>query len=262
MAGGDAQAGTGQAGLEVSGEDGIRVLRINRPRRRNALSPALIRALRAEVEELERDDGVRAVVITGDDTAFSSGADLKETEPPLYTEEINAAFNRLEALPQPTIAAIGGWCIAGGLELAMACDLRIAARDAQIGDWHVKINSIGGAGATVRLVRLIGLAAAKDLVFTGRAVDADEALRLGLVNRISETGRQLETALDLAREIAAHNPVTVSRAKRSMNAAVDLELRGALDHSLALQREVRGQLGDEQFGRAVFLARGGAADRG
>ncbi|MQA76640.1 MAG: hypothetical protein GEU88_20425, partial [Solirubrobacterales bacterium] len=106
------------------------------------------------------------------------------------------------------------------------------------------------------------LAAAKDLVFTGRAVDADEALRLGLVNRISETGRQLETALDLAREIAAHNPVTVSRAKRSMNAAVDLELRGALDHSLALQREVRGQLGDEQSGRAVFLARGGAADRG
>jgi enoyl-CoA hydratase/carnithine racemase len=262
MAGSGPQPGMGGTGLEAEDREGIRVLRIARPRRRNALSPALITALRAEVERLEDEPDVRAVVITGDDAAFSSGADLKEAEPRLYTEEINAAFNRLEALPKPTIAAIGGWCIAGGLELAMACDLRIAARDAQIGDWHVKINSIGGAGATVRLVRLIGLPAAKDLVFTGRAVDGDEALRLGLVNRVCEPERRLETALALAREIAAHNPVTVANAKGSLNAAVDLDLHGALDHSLALQRDVRRRLGEDDFGRAVFLAREGAADGG
>ncbi len=250
-----AETDPGAAGLEIEDRDDVRVLRINRPRRRNALSPALIAALRVEVERLERDGEVRAVVITGDDTAFSSGADLKEEEPPLYTEEINAAFTRLEALSKPTIAAISGWCIAGGLELAMACDLRVATRDAQIGDWHVKINSIGGAGATVRLVRLIGLPAAKDLVFTGRAVGGDEALRLGLVDRVCEPREQLDAALELAREIAAHNPVTVAHAKRSLNTVADLGLHAALEHSLALQREVRAQLGEDDFGRAVFMAR-------
>src|SRR6185437_15911477 len=107
------------------------------------------------------------LVITGDAHAFSAGQDLKEPEPPGFAEEINAVFGVLEVFPKPTVAAISGWCIAGGLELALCCDMRVAAEDARIGDWHARINSIGGAGATVRLVRLVGLARAKELVFSG-----------------------------------------------------------------------------------------------
>ncbi len=231
--------------------EGVRLLRLNRPQRLNAISPALVRELDAAVAAIARDDDARALVIAGDERAFSSGADLKE--PPPGEDEINDVFKRLEAVRMPTIAAVRGWCIAGGLELAMTCDLRVAAHDVKIGDWHVKINSIGGAGATVRLVRLVGLPRAKELVYTGAAVDGEEALRIGLVNRVCEADDVEEVAVALAAELAGQNPVTVAHAKRSLNAAVDLPLEEALSYSLELQDEVQRTL-DADFG-AIFEAR-------
>lgn len=224
--------------IDFDVDEGIGLVRFNRPKRLNALSAGLIGDLRTVIEEARLDDGLRALVLTGDDRAFSSGADLKEKTPDRWGEIVNSTFNRLENLPKPTIAAIRGWCLAGGLELAMACDLRVAGANAKIGDWHVKINSIGGGGATVRLVRLIGLSRAKELVYTGAAVDGEEAMRLGLANRVCADEECVDVALALARELAAHNPVTLRQSKRALHAAVDLDLYQALEYSLELQDEL------------------------
>jgi enoyl-CoA hydratase/carnithine racemase len=240
--------------LDVAFDDGIAVATFRRPERRNALNVGLVREIGEVTAVVAQSEQIRALVLTGDEQAFSSGADLKETPPPHFVEELNAILTRLENLGKPTIAAISGWCIAGGLELAMVCDLRVATTDARIGDWHARINSIGGAGAIPRLVRLVGLARAKELIYTGAAVSGEEAWRIGLVNRLCEPGEQLEAALALAREIAAGNAITFRYQKRALHAAADRELYAALAESLALQEEVKGALGDE-FGAALFAAR-------
>jgi enoyl-CoA hydratase/carnithine racemase len=136
----------------------------------------------------------------------------------------------------------------------MVCDLRVATRDAKVGDWHVRINSIGGAGAIPRLVRLVGLPRAAELVYTGAAVSGEEAWRIGLVNRVCEPGEHVEAALALARELREANPVTLRHQKRALHAAADRELHGALAVSLELQEDVKRALG-EDFGAAVFAAR-------
>jgi enoyl-CoA hydratase/carnithine racemase len=239
--------------IAVDHDGELAVIRLARPRQMNALNAQLIRELTEAVQDLESDDAVRVVVITGDDRAFSAGADLKETPPPDWEEEINAAFDRLETLSKPTIAAIRGWCIAGGLELAMSCDLRVAADDAKIGDWHVKIRSIGGAGATVRLPRLVGLSRAKELVFTGAAIDGGEAHRIGLVNRVCPSEDVLAHARALAREIAGGDAVTIAYAKQALQGGADLDLPAAHELSLRLQHELVESAGGD-FG-ARFEAR-------
>lgn len=233
--------------IAIERADGVLLIRLNRPDRMNALNATLIRELASVLAEAERDDAVRALVLTGNERAFSAGADLKETAPPHWEDEINAVFNTLENLSKPTIAAIRGWCIAGGLELAMACDLRVAATDTKIGDWHVKIDSIGGAGATVRLPRLVGLARAKELVYTGAAVDGEEAYRIGLANRVCRADDVVETALALAHEIIEQNPVTLAHAKRALQLGADLDLHHALQASLRVQGELVQAL-DGDFG--------------
>lgn len=239
--------------IAVDREAEVAVVRLDRPGQMNALNAQLVRELASVVEELDGDDAVRVVVITGDERAFSAGADLKEAPPPRWEEEINAAFDRLETLSKPTIAAIRGWCIAGGLELAMACDLRVAADDAKIGDWHVKIKSIGGAGATVRLPRLVGLARAKELVYTGAAIDGVEAHRIGLVNRVCPSEDVEAHARALARDLAQGDAPTLAHAKQSLQRGMDLELPRALEYSLELQRGLVESVGGD-FG-ARFEAR-------
>ena len=243
--------------LETHTVDGVLLVRLMRPRRRNAINAAMLAEL-GEVLALARaDDAVRALVITGNDQAFSAGQDLKEEEPPTFTDDINKVFNTLEDLPKPTVAAIEGWCIAGGLELALACDIRVAGEGAQIGDWHANINSIGGAGATVRLVRLLGPARAKELVFSGAALGAEAALAIGLVNHVYASAELVEKAVELARGLCVGNPITVDYAKRSMNAAADLPLGEALAFSLQCQDEVRAAL-DEPYTEG-FTGKGGVA---
>jgi enoyl-CoA hydratase len=232
----------------------ILLVQLNRPERRNALNIMLLREMLALIEDVEARGHVRALVITGNTQAFSAGQDLKEEEPPDYVPVINAAFSRLEQLPVPTVAAIDGWCIAGGLELALCCDVRICAETAKIGDWHARINSIGGAGATVRLVRALGLARAKELVFSGQALDAEAARAIGLVSRVLPAANLVDDAVEFARTLCTGSPTTVKYAKQALNAAADLGLAEALAFALLCQRAVR----DEQAGSYAqqFSSRG------
>ena len=232
--------------LKTEHLDGVLLVRLDRPRRRNAINATMLAELKEVLASAEADDAVRALVITGTDQAFSAGQDLKEEEPPSYVADINSAFDALEALPKPTVAAIDGWCIAGGLEMALCCDVRLAGGNANIGDWHARIDSIGGAGATVRLVRLIGLARAKELVFSGEAVDAERATALGLVTHVYPSEGLVEAAVELARGLCVAKPTTVAYAKKSMNAAADLPLKDALEFSLECQEKVRAAL-DESY---------------
>lgn len=224
----------------------VLLVRLNRPRRRNAINMTLLGELADVLHEAENDAETRAVVVTGNEQAFCAGQDLKETEPPEFVQEINSVFDRLESLPKPTVAAIDGWCLAGGLELALTCDMRVCSDGAKIGDWHANINSIGGAGATVRLVRLLGIAHAKELVFTGATLDPESALRIGLVSYTYPSAALVEKAIEHAHSMCTGNPLTVRYAKQSMHAAAELPLAEALTFSLTCQQKVRAAL-DENY---------------
>jgi enoyl-CoA hydratase/carnithine racemase len=209
----------------VSFDDATRLamLTLNRPQALNAISRGLAADLLAACERLARRENVRAVVITGaGERAFCAGADLKErrelsaAERAGHTAAIESAAEALAALPMPTIAAIRGYALAGGAELAIACDLRIAADDAVFGFPEVKIGIFPGAGGAVRLPRLVGTGAARDLLFTGRQVLAAEAYRLGLVDRLVPGEMVLPAAHELAGAIAANAPLAVRAVKRAL----------------------------------------------
>lgn len=189
--------------LSYEVEEGIALVTLKRPEALNALSQSLLEEL-AEIPELvQQDPEVRAVIFTGEGKAFAAGADLKEIaaiKDPFMGREYalfgQRVFAEIAALPVPTIAAINGYALGGGLELALACDLRVAAKTAKLGLPEVGLGLIPGFGGTQRLPRLIGRGRALDLIFTGRHVDAEEALFLGLVNRVAEDA--LEEAKKLA----------------------------------------------------------------
>jgi enoyl-CoA hydratase/carnithine racemase len=225
--------------LAVHRENLTAIITLRRPARRNALNREALRDLESALRSLKDDASVNALVITGDETAFCSGQDIKEPEPPDYLDAFNGVMMQIENFPKPTVAAIAGWCIAGGLEMAVCCDQRVAASDAKIGDFHVRINSIGGGGATVRLPRLIGMAKAKRLIYTGEVVDGETALALGLVDRVCPSGEQVATASALAEKMAPSDPRTFSYAKRSMHECIEMPVAEAVDRSVALQRELQ-----------------------
>lgn len=225
--------------VAVSRDDNIAIVRMTRPRRRNALSNASLGALGAAFAAAADDPGVRGVVVTGDDAAFSSGQDMKEPEPPGYLEEFGRLMAVVETFPKPVVAAISGWCIAGGLELALCCDMRVAAEGAKIGDFHARINSIGGGGATARLPRLVGLQAARRLVFTGATLEAKDALDIGLVDEVAGLGDYLQRSLALCRSLVPGSPAVFAAAKRALLEGADLPLDAALAEALALQRALQ-----------------------
>jgi enoyl-CoA hydratase/carnithine racemase len=210
-------------------------IQLDRPRRRNALNNDMIDELSTCIDMITRDEDIRAAVLLGDDVAFCAGQDLKEPEPDDFIPKLNRLLYQIEDCPKPIIAAIGGWCIAGGLELALACDLRVASKDAKIGDWHAKIKSLGGAGAIVRLPRLIGLAAAKELIFTGDAIDGEKAWLIGLVNQYHSAERYEAAAFELADKIAQIDPLTIQRAKETLKYVPEMPVRSAIDLSLLNQ---------------------------
>jgi enoyl-CoA hydratase/carnithine racemase len=173
---------------------------------------------------LREDLAIRAILITGaGDKAFCAGADLKErramTEDrvPNFVRNIRRTMDDIAGLPQPTIAVVNGFAFGGGTELMLACDLRVAAPHAQFGLTETSLAIIPGAGGTQRLPRLVGRSRAKDLILTARRIDATEAERIGLVNRVAEPGRLRETALELARSIADNGPVAVRAAKAAID---------------------------------------------
>lgn len=222
--------------------DGVRLIELNRPRRRNAINARMLVELDAVLTECTEDQELRALVITGNDQAFCAGQDLKETEPPDFIHRINMVFDRLARLPVPTVAAIDGWCLAGGLEMALACDLRVASGEAQIGDRHAPIGSIGGAGATVRLTKLLGPTVTKELVFSGAVLDAEGARRIGLISRVYPRADLRNGAIEYARGLCAGDRLTTAYAKQAITAAVDLPIGDANHLALSCQESLRARL--------------------
>ena len=208
---------------------GVAVIRLDRPRA-NALSAQVLHELRAVVEYLAANPP-GSVVVTGGERIFAAGADITElgsVEPEQVSANFHAALRPLAALPRVTIAAINGYALGGGLELALACDLRICGESAKLGQPEVLLGVIPGGGGTQRLARLIGPSRAKDLILTGRQVDADEALALGLVNRVVPDTEVLLSAISLAAELARGAPVAQSMAKTAIDDGLDVGVEEGL----------------------------------
>jgi enoyl-CoA hydratase len=208
--------------LDVTLLEGIGYLRLDRPEARNALSRELCERLQHQLSTWAEDEAVRAVVISGaGGKAFAAGSDIAELKQRTHREAFTAVTQRtlqqLEDFPRPTIAAIDGYALGGGLELALACDLRVASRSAKVGMPEVTLGVFPSAGGTSRLPRVVGLGRAKELIFTGRIVEAEEAFGLGLFESLVETDALTE-ATRLARVIAANAPLAVQVAKVSLNA--------------------------------------------
>ena len=205
--------------------EGVAFVTVNRPDKLNALNNATIGELLHCFEALSLDEQVRAVILTGSgEKAFVAGADISElaqqtsiTARPLALRG-QRLMNTVEACPKPVIAAVNGYALGGGLELALACDLRVATAAAKLGQPEITLANLPGWGGTQRLPRLVGEGAAKDLILTGRLVDAAEAHALGLVQRVVE-GSALDAALELARELAGRAPAAVAGAKAAIHAA-------------------------------------------
>ena len=213
------------------------VLTIDRPERRNAVDGRTAAALREGYERFEQDDGARVLILTGAGEAFCAGADLKAIDLDVDHPSGPMGFTRLTP-SKPTIAAIGGWCVAGGLELALWCDLRIATSDSTFGcferRWGVPLID----GGTQRLPRMIGMGRAMEMILTGRAVAAEEALRIGLVTEVVEPGRHLDRALELAEGLAGFPQETMLSDRRAALEGAGLSLSEGLELEHRFGREV------------------------
>jgi len=217
----------------VAGHDGVALVTIDRPDARNALSFALLAELAAELQRLDRDGRTRVAVITGSgERAFAAGADIVEladqTPERLRSERPFDAWDRIWSIGIPLIAAVRGFALGGGCELAMSCDLIVAGDDAQFGQPEIRIGVMPGAGGTQRLTRAIGVARAMELILTGRSMPAAEALAAGLVSSVVPAAETIPAALGLADRIAAMPPLAVRAAKRSVLAAAELPLAAGL----------------------------------
>jgi methylglutaconyl-CoA hydratase len=229
------------AELRTERRGAVEVWTIDGEARRNSISVAMLRELGALVARAAGDRTLRCVVVTGaGEKAFCAGADLKERarmapdEVHAFHEGLRRALRSIEEAPQVFVAALNGAALGGGLELALACDLRIAAEHAEMGLPEVALGIIPGGGGTQRLARLVGVARAKDLVLTGRRIGAAEALAVGLVARIAPGPLLLEQALAYAGEVARNAPVSLRQAKR----AIDGGLHLSLDEALALENRL------------------------
>ncbi|MBI9086542.1 MAG: enoyl-CoA hydratase/isomerase family protein [Desulfobacterales bacterium] len=216
-------------------QDGVVTLTLNRPAVMNSFNFALLYALRDAVEALRFTRDVRVVIVTGaGERAFCAGADLKEraTLPPEKVKEfiftIRTLFSTIENLNKPVIAAVNGIALGGGTELALASDIRIASSAATMGLTETRLAIIPGAGGTQRLPRLVGRGKAKELIFTGRRVSAQEALELGLVNQVAEPGRLLDACREMAAMICETGPVAIEQAKYAINHGVETDLATGL----------------------------------
>lgn len=204
----------------------VRLLRLNRPEKRNALATLLLKDIAEALEAGDVDDNVRAFVITGGDKIFAAGADINEMAPKGAPEGLAdvrpGLWARIRGTRKPIVAAVEGWCLGAGNELLMCCDIAIASKEAKFGQPETNLGIIPGAGGGATLARLVGRARAMKMVLTGAAITADEALQYGLVAEIVEPGGATKRAVELAKEIAARAPLAMQQAKAVVNAAFDL----------------------------------------
>jgi len=244
--------------VNVERENGVAVLTIDRQEKLNALDRQVVEEIGQTLLELEAE-APRAIVVTGaGERSFIAGADIKAMsvmdplEAKRFSEIGHAAMALLDRSPVPTIAAVNGFALGGGCEVALACDVRIAAENATFGFPEVSLGILPGMGGTQRLPRLVGPALAKELIFTARRVGAEEARQMGLVNRVVPRGGALNAARGLAAEISANGPLAVRHAKAAANRALDVDLISGLEYE-ADQFALLFASGDAREGMGAFV---------
>ncbi len=245
--------------IVVSTDGAVGLIQLNRPKAMNALNAAIMNELGDAVEEFGRNNDVGCIVIYGSDRAFCAGAAIDEMKDatPLFMYEnawINRNFQRIRKSIKPIIAAVSGFCLGGGCELAMTCDFIIASESAKFGQPEINLGIIPGAGGTQRLPRAIGKARAMEMILTGKFIDAKEAERRGLVSRVVATELYLEEAKNVAREIASKPPVAVRLAKEAVNKGYDLPLAEGLEYESRLFYMLFSTQ-DQKEGMEAFLAK-------
>ena len=217
----------------------VGIAQLNRPKAYNALSPALMQELMDALEAFDADPAVGCLLVTGNEKAFSAGADIKSmaaaaTPMAMLNSPLIAQWDRLAKIGKPVIAAVSGFALGGGCELAMACDMIVASESAKFGQPEINLGIIPGAGGTQRMTRAVGKALAMEIILNDRRLSAQEAQQAGLVNRIVPVETYLEEALVLASEIAARAPAAVRLAKEAINAVYEMPLQSGLAHESRL----------------------------
>ena len=210
----------------VDSKNGVGIITLNRPQALNALNGALIVDLEAALDAFEADDDIGCIVITGSDKAFAAGADIKEMAPKSYMDVyledfITKGWEKVSQVRKPVIAAVAGYALGGGCEIAMMCDFIIAAENARFGQPEITIGTIPGSGGTQRLTRFVGKSKAMEMILTGRTMDAEEAERSGLVSRVVAVDELLDEALAVAHRIAKLSRPSVLMAKEAVNRAYE-----------------------------------------
>jgi enoyl-CoA hydratase len=212
----------------------VGLIRLNRPESLNALNSTLLEELMDALAFFDTVDTIGAMVITGDERAFAAGADINEmadaTAVELFLRQHIEPFDRIRTIHKPIIAAVSGWCLGGGNELAMSCDLIVASETARFGQPEINLAVIPGAGGTQRLTRAVGKAIAMEMVLNNRTLSAEEALQFGLVNRVAPVDSYLDEAIDLAAEIATRAPLAIRLGKEAVNFAFEAPLKEGIRH--------------------------------
>jgi enoyl-CoA hydratase/carnithine racemase len=242
--------------VESSRDGHVALLRLNRPEARNALSPEVMERLAAELEQLDPDPEVRCIVIAGSDQVFAAGADIKALSERSFADALShpsASFwRRVAAIKTPLIAAVSGFALGGGCELALACDMIVASDTARFGQPEITLGIIPGGGGTQRLARVLGKQLAMEYVITGRQFDADMAHEMGLVNKVAKKNRWLEEAMELAHTVAERPPIAVRLGKQAVLAAEETALSAGLENERRLY-EIAMATKDRIEGMQAFL---------
>ena len=253
--------------LKIEHHDGITVMKISAPKSLNALNSAVLGEMGDFIDRLDTT-ATRVLIVTGDgEKSFVAGADISEMAGKNEPEGVEfgargaKVFRAIELLPIPVIAAVNGFALGGGCELAMACDIRICSSRAKFGQPEVGLGIIPGFSGTYRLPKLIGQGYAKEMIYTGKVIRSDEALRIGLVNAVFEPEELMPAAMDMARKMLANAPVAVALAKQSINEGYDLDA----DQAIALENRLFGKCfatADQKEGMAAFLGKRKAEFKG
>lgn len=240
-------------------EGNVAIITINRPKALNALNTETLIDLNSAIDELEKDDDIYAVIVTGaGEKAFVAGADITEmkdmttAEARSFSNLGNKVFRRLETLEKPVIAAVNGFALGGGCELSLACDIRIASEKAKFGQPEVGLGITPGFGGTQRLARVVGIGMAKEMIYTARTIKADEALRIGLVNKVVAPEELMNEAKAMANAITKNAPIAVKLSKAAINRGMQMDI----DTAIAFEPEVFGECfatEDQKEGMTAFV---------
>ena len=220
--------------LIIQDNGAVRVIKINNPEALNALNTAILKELDAAFTEVAEDNGILAVVLTGEGRAFVAGADISEMksknaiEGEIFGKLGASVFRKIELLPKPVIAVVNGFALGGGCELAMSCDIRLASAKAKFGQPEVGLGITPGFSGTQRMPRLIGMGKAKELIYTADIIDAAEAYRIGLVNHVYEPEALMEEAMKMAEKIASKAPIAVKNSKEAINRGIQTDMDSAV----------------------------------